>query len=41
MVIISIVLTVIITIFLLKVDFGKLAERFFKKKPSATKQEKL
>jgi membrane protein DedA with SNARE-associated domain len=41
MVIISIVLTVIITIFLLKVDFGKLAERFFKKKPTATKQEKL
>ena len=34
MIIISIVLTVVITIILLKVDFGKLAERFFKKKPA-------
>lgn len=44
MIIISIVLTIVITVLLLKVDFGKLAERFFKKKPSEKKennQEKL
>jgi uncharacterized membrane protein YdjX (TVP38/TMEM64 family) len=41
MIVISIVLTVVITIILLKVDFGKLAERLFKKKQKTiTKQEK-
>jgi uncharacterized membrane protein YdjX (TVP38/TMEM64 family) len=38
MVVISIVLTVVITIILLKVDMGKLAERFFKKKPKPAKK---
>jgi uncharacterized membrane protein YdjX (TVP38/TMEM64 family) len=42
MVIISVVLTVVITIILLKVDVGKLAEKYFNKKPSETQtsQEK-
>jgi membrane protein DedA with SNARE-associated domain len=34
MVVISIVLTIIVTVILFKVDFGKLAERFRKKKPA-------
>lgn len=33
MIVISIVLTIIVTVILFKVDFGKLAERFRKKKP--------
>jgi membrane protein YqaA with SNARE-associated domain len=43
MIVISIALTVVITIILFKVDFGKLAERFMKKKPkeSESNQEKL
>lgn len=44
MIVISIVLTVVITIILLKVDLGKLAERFLKKKPAEkteNSQEKL
>jgi uncharacterized membrane protein YdjX (TVP38/TMEM64 family) len=43
MVIISIVLTIVITIILLKVDLGKLAEKYMKKKPKETEsnQEKL
>ena len=44
MVVISIVLTVVITVILLKVDLGKLAERFLKKKPAEkteNSQEKL
>jgi membrane protein DedA with SNARE-associated domain len=43
MVIISIVLTVVITIILLKVDLGKLAERYLKKKPAEpeTAEKKL
>jgi membrane protein DedA with SNARE-associated domain len=44
MVIISIVLTVVITIVLLKVDFGKLTEKYLKRKPAKkteTEQEKL
>ncbi len=40
MVVISIVLTVVITIVLLKVDLGKLAERFLKKKPVETEKTK-
>jgi membrane protein DedA with SNARE-associated domain len=41
---ISIILTIVITIILLKVDLGKLAERFLKKKPvekTEVSQEKL
>lgn len=44
MVAISIILTIVITIILLKVDLGKLAERFLKKKPvekTEVSQEKL
>jgi len=44
MVAISIILTVVITIILLKVDLGKLAEKFFKKKSqekTESSQEKL
>ena len=37
MVIISIVLTIVITIILLKVDLGKLAEKYLKKKPAIEK----
>lgn len=38
----SIILTVVVTIILLKVDFGKLAEKVFKKKPEMQEsQEKL
>jgi hypothetical protein len=40
MIVVSIVLTVVITVILLKVDFGKLAERFLKKKPKEQTQEK-
>jgi len=40
MVIISIVLTVVITIILLKVDFGKLAQKIFKKKPAEPEKGK-
>jgi uncharacterized membrane protein YdjX (TVP38/TMEM64 family) len=42
MVVISIVLTVVITVIMFKVDFGKLSERFLKKKPKEpeTNQEK-
>jgi membrane protein DedA with SNARE-associated domain len=43
-VVISIILTIIITIILLKVDLGKLSERFLKKKPvekTEVRQEKL
>ena len=34
MVVLSIILTIIVTVILFKVDFGKLAERFRKKKPA-------
>ena len=43
-VVISIILTVVITIILLKVDLGKLSERFLKKRPvekTEVRQEKL
>jgi membrane protein YqaA with SNARE-associated domain len=40
MIVVSLVLTVVITVVLLKVDFGKLAERFLKKKPKAQTQDK-
>ena len=43
MIIISIALTVVITVILFKVDFGKLAEKYMKKKPKdpQSNQEKL
>jgi hypothetical protein len=43
MIVLSVVLTVVITIVLLKVDFGKLAEKYLKRKPTQkteTVQEK-
>jgi membrane protein DedA with SNARE-associated domain len=39
MIILSVVLTIVITVILLKVDFGKLAERFLKKKPKEQSQK--
>jgi membrane protein DedA with SNARE-associated domain len=41
MIIISILLTVFITIILLKVDIGKLAEKFFKKNPKEKAKTKI
>ena len=38
MIILSIALTVVVTIILLKVDFGKLAKKYLKKKPKDTEQ---
>jgi membrane protein DedA with SNARE-associated domain len=41
MIVISVVLTIVVTIILLKVDLGKLTQKFLKKKPKAeTEQEK-
>ncbi len=40
MVVLSIALTIVITVILLKVDFGKLAEKYFKSKTPSSKPEK-
>ncbi len=39
LIVLSVVLTIVITIMLLKVDFGKLAERFMKRKTEKSTQE--
>jgi membrane protein YqaA with SNARE-associated domain len=39
MVVLSVVLTIVITVIMLKVDFGKLAEKYLKRKPKAPEQE--
>lgn len=39
MIVLSVVLTIVVTVILLKVDFGKLAEKYLKKKPKKPKPD--